>query len=159
AGYLHRSAAASGLRASAALCESAAASAFSPGAAFWLFRVERAPARMHELLATTPGLDMHLPVTDNVAVAAGYRHPIPLESCRGSFPGDRLFLFSPQGVTEVAPLPVLAALEDVVRLRVPAPVSVGVASVKEVGSASVSATGRPDLAVTLRLEPSGEPCG
>ena len=58
-------------------------------------------------------------MTDNVAVAAGYRHPIHLGSCRGSFPADRLHLFSPGGVTEVAPLPVLAAIEDVVRVRAP----------------------------------------
>ena len=37
-----------------------------------------------------------MPVTDNAAVAAGYRHPIHLGSCRGSFPADRLHLFSPR---------------------------------------------------------------
>src|SRR4029077_9881988 len=152
AGYLPRAAPAAGLRAAAALCESAAASAFAPGASFWLFRVERVPPRMHGLLMSTPGLDLYLPVTDNVAIAAGHRHPIHLESCRGSFPADRLHLFSPRGVTAVAPGPVLAALEDIVRIRVPAPASVGVAAL-------ASPTVRPDLAVTLRLEASGEPPG
>ena len=94
-------------------------SAFAAAESFWLFRVERLPARMHGLLTRTPGLDVFVPVTDNVAVAAGYRHPIHLGSCRSSFPSDRMHLFSPGGVTEVSPLPVLAAIEDVVRVRMP----------------------------------------
>ena len=81
---------------------------------------------MQGLLARTPGLELYVPVTDNVAVAAGYRHPVHLESCRGSFARDKLHLFSPRGVTEVAPLPVLAALDDIVRIRVPAPLTGGV---------------------------------
>src|SRR3954451_10370186 len=85
AGYLHRAAAAAigegGLRAATALCEGSTASAFASSESFWLFRVERLPARMHGLLTRTPGLDVFVPVTDNVAVAAGYRHPIHLGSC------------------------------------------------------------------------------
>jgi hypothetical protein len=160
AGYLHR-ASASGragvgalgapasptLRASAALCETAAASAFSPAATFWLFRLEHPPARLHGLLSQTPGLDLYLPVTEQILIAAGYRHPIHLESCRASLPADRLHLFSPGGVTEVSPLPTLAAIEDVVRIRVPA--------LETASSRSASPVARPDLAVPLRLEPSG----
>jgi hypothetical protein len=127
AGYLHRAASASasaakagdGLHAAAALCEGPTTSAFAAAESFWLFRVDRLPARMHGLLMRTPGVDVFVPVTDNAAVAAGYRHPIHLGSCRGSFPSDRLHLFSPGGVTEVSPLPVLAAVEDVVRVRMP----------------------------------------
>jgi hypothetical protein len=161
AGYLHRAARSGGLRGAAALCESAAASAFAPGSSFWLFRVEQVPARMHGLLRRTPGVELYLPVTDNVAVAAGHRHPVHLESCRGSFPSDRLHLFSPRGVIEVAPAPVLAALEDVVRIRVPAPVAVGVVegALGEPERRTASPAVRPDLAITLRLEASGEPPG
>ena len=152
AGYLHRAAAAGsgdgGLRASAALCEGSTASAFGAAEAFWLFRVERLPARMHGLLTRTPGLDVFVPVTDNVAVAAGYRHPIHLGSCRSSFPPDRMHLFSPGGVTEVAPLPVLAAIEDIVRVRAP-----------EARAAVASPKGQPELALALRLEPSGRSKG
>ena len=43
------------LRAAAALCEGATASAFAAAESFWLFRVERLPARMHGLLTRTPG--------------------------------------------------------------------------------------------------------
>ncbi len=162
AGYLHRAARTGGLRGAAALCESAAASAFAPGSSFWLFRMEQVPARMHGLLRRTPGVDLYLPVTENVAVAVGHRHPIHLESCRGSFPLDRVHLFSPRGVIEVAPAPVLAPLEDVVRIRVPAPVAVGLV---EGGLGEVTTGGalrpsrRPDLAITLRLEASGESPG
>jgi hypothetical protein len=149
AGYLHRAATGDGgLGAAAALCDSSTASAFAASESFWLFRVERLPARMHGLLTRTPGLDVFVPVTDNVAVAAGYRHPIHLGSCRGSFPGDRLHLFSPGGVTEVSPLPVLAAIEDIVRVRTP-----------EARTATVAAKGRPELALALRLQPSGRSTG
>jgi len=152
AGYLHRAASGAsgdhGPRAAAALCEGSTASAFSAAESFWLFRVERLPARMHGLLTRTPGLDVFIPVTDNVAIAAGYRHPLHLGSCRSSFPADRLHLFSPGGVTEVAPLPVLAAIEDVVRVRTP-----------DARAASASPKGTPELALALRLEPSGRSKG
>ncbi|HEY6475751.1 MAG TPA: hypothetical protein VI456_04165 [Polyangia bacterium] len=152
AGMLHRTAgytrdAAGTVQAAAALCESATSSAFSPGGAFWIFRIERLPPRLMRLISTTPGLELYLPVTDNVAVAAGYRHPVHLEACRGSFAADRLHLFSPRGVTEVAPLPTLAAIEDLIRIRAPA------AEIAELVEATPA--GRPDLAVTLRLEPGG----
>src|SRR5665213_1159062 len=166
AGYLHRASAsrmASGaaaggvaatalpplptLRAWAALCETAAASAFSPAATFWLFRIEHPPARLYGLLSRTPGLDLYLPVTEQILVAAGYRHPIHLESCRASLPTDRLHLFSPSGVTEVSPLPTLAAIEDVVRIRVPA--------LEAAAGRAATPVARPDLAVPVRREPSG----
>jgi hypothetical protein len=152
AGILHRAAsyereAAGAMRAAAALCETSAASAFSPGGTFWIFRIERLPPRLVRLVSTTPGLELYLPVTDNVAVAAGYRHPVHLEACRGSFAADRLHLFSPRGVTEVAPLPTLAALEDLIRIRAPAP--------ELVDRTEAAPAGRPDLAVSLRLEPGG----
>ncbi len=137
------------LRAAAALCETAGASAFSPGSAFWLFRIERLPLRLHGLLRRTPGVELYIPVTTHVAVAAGYRHPIHLESCRASFPGDRLHLFSPRGVIEVAPLPALAAIEDLVRIVPPT------AERAELRAAAPGA--RADLSVALRLEAGGGP--
>jgi hypothetical protein len=152
AGMLHRAGsyardAADAMRASAALCESVTSSAFSPGGAFWIFRIERLPPRLTRLISTTPGLELYLPITDNIAVAAGYRHPVHLEACRGMFASDRLHLFSPRGVTEVAPLPTMAAIEDLIRIRAPAP---------EVAERLAAApAGRPDLAVTLRLDPGG----
>jgi hypothetical protein len=152
--YLHRAHVAArpgepALRASAALCETVAGGAFSTPRAFWLFRIEGAPVRMRGLLTRTPGLELYAPVTDNVAVAIGHRHPIALESCRSCFPADRLTLFSPrsEGVLEIAPLPILTAVEDIVRLR--APVS------REVERVLAHAAGRPEVTVPLRLESSG----
>jgi hypothetical protein len=137
------------LRASAALCETAATSAFSPGAMFWLFRIERMTPRLYRLLRTTPGVEVYLPITTHVAVAAGFRHPIHLESCRGSFAADRLHLFSPRGVVEVAPLPALAAIEDLVRVLPP--------SSERAELRAALPGGRVDLTVPLRLEPGGGP--
>jgi hypothetical protein len=138
------------LRAAAALCETTGAAAARGGRAFWLFRVEAAPARLRGILTRTPGLELYAPVTDHVAVAAGYRHPIALESCRSCFPIDRLTLFSRDaGVVEIAPAPVFTAIEDVVRIRPPAPA--------EVEGAAARGDGRVDVAVPLRLEAAGAP--
>ena len=153
AGILHRAGGylrepAEAMHATAALCETAAPSAFSSGATFWIFRIERLPPRLYRLLSTTPGLELYLPVTDNVAVAVGYRHPIHLESCRTSFAAERLHLFASRGVTEVAPLPAFAAIEDLVRIRAPSP--------EIVDRREAVPAGRPDLAVPLRLEQAGD---
>src|SRR6185312_1958165 len=78
-----------------------------------------------------------------------FRHPIHLESCRASFPSDRLHLFSPRGVVEVAPLPALAAVEDLVRILPPAS--------ERAEPRAAAPGGRADLAVALRLEPGGGP--
>ena len=153
AGILHRAGGylregAETMHATAALCESATPSAFSSGASFWIFRIERLPPRLYRLLSTTPGLELYLPVTDNVAVAVGYRHPIHLEACRASFAAERLHLFASRGVTEVAPLPAFAAIEDLIRIRAPSP--------EIVDRREAAPAGRPDLAVALRLERAGE---
>jgi hypothetical protein len=164
AGYLHRAARTGGLRAAAALCEAGQASAFSAGSSFWLYRIEDLPARVHGLFARTPGIELYVPITENVAVAAGYRHPVHLESCRGSFARDKLHLFAPRGLTEVSPIPVLSALDDIVRIRVPAPLAASLSSpapaaAERPAPAAARPEARPDLAVTLRLEPSGAPLG
>jgi hypothetical protein len=137
------------MRAAAALCEMPAGGAFRSARAFWLFRVEGAPARLRGLLSGTPGLELYVPVTDHVAVAAGHRHPIALEACRSSFPTDRLTLFAREGgVVEIAPRPVFTAIEDVVRIRPPA--------AREIERASARIDGRADVAVPLRLEPAAD---
>ena len=153
AGILHRAGGylrepAEVMRATAALCESSASSAFSSGSSFWIFRIERLPPRLYQLLSTTPGLELFLPVTDNVAVAVGYRHPIHLEACRTSFAAERLYLFAPRGVTEVAPLPAFAAIEDLN----PDPG----ADAGDRRSPRGRPRGAPGLAVALRLEQAGD---
>ena len=160
--YLHRARVAAtrggprggepGLHAAGALCETIAGGAFSAPRTFWLFRLESSPPRLRGLLTKTPGLELYAPVTDNVAVAVGFRHPVALESCRSSFPADRLTLFSPRalGVLEIAPLPVFTPVEDIVRIRPPA--------AREAERAVAHAQGRPDVTVPLRLEPRGGAC-
>jgi hypothetical protein len=139
------------LHAAVAICEVGARSAFSAGRAFWLFKLEGVPARMRGLLTGTPGLELFAPVTEHVAVAVGYRHPIALGSCRGSFSSDRLTLFSPRadGVMEIQPLPVLAAIEDVVHIRPPL--------ARDPERVAARSTVRPEVAVPLRLEPTADP--
>jgi hypothetical protein len=139
------------LRASVALCETSAESAFSAGRTFWLFRLEGVPARMRGLLTGTPGLELYEPVTENVAVATGYRHPIHLEACRGSFPTDRFYLFSPRvaGASVIAPNPALAAIEDVVRIQAP--------QARDPERTESTSVGRTDITVPLRLEPAADP--
>jgi hypothetical protein len=142
-------ASASAMRASVALCELPAGGAFRAARSFWLFRVEGTPARLRGLLTRTPGLEPYVPVTEHIAVAAGHRHPIALESCRSCFPTDRLTLFSSRdGVVEIAPLPVFTAIEDVVRIRPPA--------AREVERAAARDVGRAEVSVPLRLEPSAD---
>jgi hypothetical protein len=138
------------LRVAAAACETPAGGAFEAPRSFWLFRVEGAPPRMRGLLTQTPGLEPYVPLTDNVAVAAGYRHPIALEACRGFLPSDRLTLFSARGagVIEIVPAPIFTAVEDVVRLRT--------LDTRDAERVTASAAGRPEVAVPLRLEASAE---
>jgi hypothetical protein len=135
------------LRASAALCDGSPESAFHAGTAFWLFRLESVPPRMMGLLSGTPGLELFTPVGANVAVAYGYRHPIHLDACKATFPGDRFFLFSPHegGATVLSPMPAFAAVEDLVRIRAPA--------AREPEGRGARAMPRPEFAVPLRLEP------
>jgi hypothetical protein len=135
------------LRASAALCDGSPESAFHAGTAFWLFRLESVPPRMMGLLSATPGLELFTPVGANVAVAYGYRHPIHLDACKATFPGDRFFLFSPHegGATVLSPVPAFAAVEDLVRIRAPA--------AREPDGRAARTMPRPDFAVPLRLEP------
>jgi hypothetical protein len=140
------------LHAWAALCEGGGESSFQPGSGFWLFRLEGLPERMIGLFSRTPGLALYAPLCENVVVAVGYRHPIHLDACKATFPADRFFLFAPAagegsaGVTVLAPVPQLAALEDLVRIRTPL--------TRDPGLAQAKPSPRPDLVVPLRLEPS-----
>lgn len=108
-----------GVRAWAALIEPPASSSGALAEPrLWLFRIEQAPARLWGTLAHTPGLTTFAPVTDNVLVASGFRHPVHLDSCRGVFADDRLVLFAPapQPPRVITPLPKLLPIDDLVRL-------------------------------------------
>ncbi len=138
-----------GIEAQVAVCEPPRSTPFSAAPSFWLFRIAELPGRLAGLCTRTPGLDLYLPVLDDVLVAAGYEHPIHLASCRASLRAERLLLLGPppRNVTEVSPRPSFAALDDVVRLRIP---------LKEEPRAALTApppTGA--LEVPLRLEVVG----
>jgi hypothetical protein len=90
----------------------------APG--FWLFHIEELPARLCGLMSETPGLALYRPVTDGVAVAAGYRHPVNLAGCRVLFPEHRLLLLAPRpaGAIQLDPAPALADIADLLPLPV-----------------------------------------
>jgi hypothetical protein len=138
------------LRASAAFCEGPADGTFASSGAFWLFRLEGVPPRMMGLLTRTPGLALYAPVIDNVVVAVGYRHPIHLDSCKASFPADHFYLFSPEvsGVTVLTPPPVLAGVDDLVRIRGPHP--------QDPDITNLLPAPRREVTVPLRLELASE---
>ncbi len=148
AAYLHRA----GVRAAAAICDYPTDNAFRPRgrpeSGFWLFRIEKVPARMMGLLAGTPGLELFQPVTANVVVASGFRHPIHLESCRATFPADRFFIFSSAsaGAITVDPAPSFVDVENLVRVESP---SISLADKAPAASRSTAA-----VAVPLRLAPA-----
>lgn len=164
-GYLHRAGRQnSGLRVSAALCDSPGEVTFQRGNTFWILRLENLPPRLLGTLSRTPGLSLFVPVSDNVAIAIDHRHPVHLASCKTAFPAGRFFLFSPApvGVTVISPAPVFAAVADLVRLQ---PMELGPRAVTQVPSdketssepwslSTVRPTRSPELSVRLRLEPA-----
>jgi hypothetical protein len=103
-----------GVEARAALGEPTSGSAFGLTTGFWLFRIEELPRRFSAPISQTPGLALYLPVTDGVAVAAGYRHPVNLAACRVLFSEGHLLLLSPRplGPMLLDPAPRLTNIVD-----------------------------------------------
>lgn len=58
-----------------------------------LVRCENLPSHVAKLLASTPGMDVFVPVHEHLLVQWGYRHPVALESCGSLFENDELLLF------------------------------------------------------------------
>lgn len=115
--YLHRS----GVRAEVATDEPAPG---APGERTILFRLHGLPARMHGLLRGTPGLTLYVPQSANLAVAVGYRHPLPLAALgEGVFSGDRLLLLRapPAPPRVIEPAPSWVPIEALVQVARPAP--------------------------------------
>jgi hypothetical protein len=69
---------------------------------YLLVRVRELPARILALMQQVPGIAAYLPVVDNVAVEAGYRHPFNLEACRSVFQASHFYLFSGAAVSDGA---------------------------------------------------------
>lgn len=108
------------VKAKVALAEWPPESAFDEGARrLFVFEIEEPPARVVTLLRSLPGTRVYEPVTPNVGVELGHRHPIALDSCGGLFPTSTLTLFSGgAGVTSIEPLPPFAPVRTLVRSHV-----------------------------------------
>ncbi len=63
---------------------------------YLLVRVAKLPERILALLVKLPGVEVHLPLTDNALIELGYRHPFRLESCPSLFAAEQFFIFSAQ---------------------------------------------------------------
>ncbi|HEX7599600.1 MAG TPA: hypothetical protein VF518_15390 [Polyangia bacterium] len=137
-----------GVAAKAALCEPAGKSAFGLSTGFWVFRIDDLPPRLFGLMSETPGLALYLPVTDGVAVAAGYRHLVNLAACRVLFPDHHLLLLSPRpmGPIVLDPAP---RLTDVINL-LPLP---HIASGEPAAPAHLSQPKRLDVPLRLVFAP------
>ncbi len=58
-----------------------------------LLRVRQPDPRVIDVLRSTPGVEVFVPVSARTAVELGYRHPIELRSASSCFPGEDVFLF------------------------------------------------------------------
>ncbi|MCP4499088.1 MAG: hypothetical protein GY822_03865 [Deltaproteobacteria bacterium] len=58
-----------------------------------LVACENIPRHMAQLLASTPGITVFIPVEEHLLVEWGFRHPIALESCSKAFEKDESILF------------------------------------------------------------------
>jgi len=148
--YLHRARTHSpAFQVSAAVCEASGEGAFRREPTFWILRLTAVPPRLLGLLSRTPGLTLYVPVADNVAIAAGYRHPVHLGACRQALPPERLFLFSPapRGVTVIDPAPVWSSISELTKLTGQALTAAEVPSNNRTRPVDGSA-----LVVPLRLE-------
>jgi hypothetical protein len=58
-----------------------------------LVRCEGIPRHVAQLIHTTPGMSVFIPVQQHLLVEWGFRHPIALESCGAAFEEDETVLF------------------------------------------------------------------
>lgn len=147
-GYLHRN----GAEAEAALAEWPATSAFDEGPRrIFLYRCTGLPPRIVALMEATPGIEVYVPLADNVAVERGFRHPIHLPSCMSVFSDGGFYLFSGSRdrVDILAEVPPFASVRNLTSLTV------------DLGRdpSRVGRGGRAgsDVTVALRLVPTSEP--
>ncbi len=58
-----------------------------------LLRLRQPRARVVDVLAGVPGIELLAPVSGRAAVEIGWRHPIQLATAQSCLPGDEMFLF------------------------------------------------------------------
>lgn len=114
---------------------------------YLMMRVRNLPERILELFLGTPGLDVFRPVSDNVAVAVGWAHPVELASVASLLRGDAYHVFWPGDRVDVLAGPLeLSRLADLTRI------DLELEGVREPRQGEV---GTPDpVAVAMRLAPA-----
>lgn len=114
---------------------------------YLLVRVRDLPERILELFLDTPGIDVFRPITDNVAVAVGWAHPVELASVASLLPADTYHVFWPGDRVDLLAGPLeLSRLADLTR------VDLELEGGREPQAGEVRA---PDpVAVPLRLAPA-----
>lgn len=117
---------------------------------FLLMKVKNLPERILALLLDTPGIDVFLPQSANVAVAVGWAHPVELGSCASLLPEDAYHLFWPGDRVDILDGPLaLSRLADLTRIELAA---------EPEGEVTARAVTAPaSVAVPLRLAPSTGP--
>jgi hypothetical protein len=117
---------------------------------YLLMKVRNLPERILALLVDTPGIDVFVPQSPNVAVAVGWAHPVELSSCASLLPEDAYHLFWPGDRVDVLDGPLaLSRLADLTRIEL---------AVDATGEPVGRAVGAPEpVAVPLRLAPSTGP--
>ncbi len=127
-------------------------SAITTGAdrSYLLMKVRGLPERILALMLDTPGIDVFVPLSANVAVAVGWAHPVELGSCASLLPENAYHLFWPGDRVDVLEGPLaLSRLADLTRIEL---------AVETVGEVAPRAVTTPDpVAVPLRLAPSTGP--
>ncbi|HVV86918.1 MAG TPA: hypothetical protein VHE35_27960 [Kofleriaceae bacterium] len=117
---------------------------------YLLMKVRALPERILALLVDTPGIDVFVPQSPNVAVAVGWTHPVELGSCASLLPEDAYHLFWPGDRVDILDGPLaLSRLADLTKIELAA---------EHAGEPTSRAVAMPDpVAVPLRLAPSTGP--
>jgi hypothetical protein len=120
---------------------------FAGDPSYLLMRVHNLPERILDLFLGTPGIDVFRPVSENVAVAVGWAHPVELASVASLLPNDTYHVFWPGDRVDLVAGPLeLSRLADLTRI------DLELEGVREPRDGAVVA---PDpVGVSLRLAPA-----
>jgi hypothetical protein len=120
---------------------------FAGDPSYLLMRVRGIPERILDLFLGTPGIDVFRPVSENVAVAVGWAHPVELASVASLLPADTYHVFWPGDRVDLVAGPLeLSRLADLTRI------DLELEGVREPRDGAVTS---PDpVAVSLRLAPA-----
>ena len=117
---------------------------------YLLMKVRNLPERILALLIDTPGIDVFVPLSANVAVAVGWAHPVELGSCASLLPEAAYHLFWPGDRVDILDGPLaLSRLADLTKIEL---------AIEHAAEPTARAVTAPEpVAVPLRLAPSAGP--